>query len=174
MKSEFTLTPLMKMKKFLRRRRFPMVIKTNAELTGDIAELKQKDKDSNKRLNHLSERVDRLEVKTDRIDKNVIELRGSVMDLSKQMNEKFEDIHEQMDERFESMQEQMDKRFESMQNQIDNRFENMQNQMDYRFKETNDKLDNFMQELRQWNRNIEKRLNNVEKLTHIKYDEILS
>ena len=152
MKSEFTLTPLMKMKKFLRRRRFPMVIKTNAELTGDIAELKRKDKDSNKRLNHLSERVDRLEVKTDRIDKNVIELRGSVMDLSKQMNEKFEDIQEQMDERFE----------------------NMQNQMDYRFKETNDKLDNFMQELRQWNRNIEKRLNNVEKLTHIKYDEILS
>ena len=141
MKSEFTLTPLMKMKKFLRRRRFPMVIKTNAELTGDIAELKQKDKDSNKRLNHLSERVDRLEVKTDRIDKNVIELRGSVMDLSKQMNE---------------------------------RFESMQNQMDYRFKETNDKLDNFMQELRQWNRNIEKRLNNVEKLTHIKYDEFLS
>ena len=141
MKSEFTLTPLMKMKKFLRRRRFPMVIKTNAELTGDIAELKRKDKDSNKRLNHLSERVDRLEVKTDRIEKNVIELRGSVMDLSKQMNE---------------------------------RFESMQNQMDYRFKETNDKLDNFMQELRQWNRNIEKRLNNVEKLTHIKYDEILS
>ena len=163
MKSEFTLTPLMKMKKFLRRRRFPMAIKTNAELIGDIDELKQKDKDSNKRLNHLSERVDRLEVKTDRIDKNVIELRGSVMDLSKQMNEKFEDI-----------QEQMDKRFESMQNQIDNRFENMQNQMDERFKETNDKLDNFMQELRQWNRNIEKRLNNVEKLTHIKYDEILS
>ena len=118
-----------------------MVVKTNAELTGDIAELKQKDKDSNKRLNHLSERVDRLEVKTDRIDKNVIELRGSVMDLSKQMNE---------------------------------RFESMQNQMDYRFKETNDKLDNFMQELRQWNRNIEKRLNNVEKLTHIKYDEFLS
>ena len=141
MKSEFTLTPLIKMKKFLKRRRFPMVVKTNAELTGDIAELKQKDKDSNKRLNHLSERVDRLEVKTDRIDKNVIELRGSVMDLSKQMNE---------------------------------RFESMQNQMDYRFKETNDKLDNFMQELRQWNRNIEKRLNNVEKLTHIKYDEFLS
>ncbi|MCI8397542.1 MAG: hypothetical protein HFJ52_08060 [Clostridia bacterium] len=152
MKSEFTLTPLMKMKKFLRRRRFPMAIKTNAELIGDIDELKQKDKDSNKRLNHLSERVDRLEVKTDRVDKSVIELRGSVMDLSKQMNEKFEDIQEQMDKRFESMQ----------------------NQMDYRFKETNDKLDNFMQELRQWNRNIEKRLNNVEKLTHIKYDEILS
>ena len=163
MKSEFTLTPLMKMKKFLKRRRFPMVVRTTAELTVDVAELKQKDKDSNKRLNHLSERVDRLEVKTDRIDKNVIELRGSVMDLSKQMNEKFEDIQEQMDERFESMQ-----------NQIDNRFENMQNQMDERFKETNDKLDNFMQELRQWNRNIEKRLNNVEKLTHIKYDEILS
>lgn len=152
MKSEFTLTPLMKMKKFLRRRRFPMAIKTNAELIGDIDELKQKDKDSNKRLNHLSERVDRLEVKTDRVDKSVIELRGSVMDLSKQMNEKFEDI----------------------QNQMDKRFESMQNQMDYRFKETNDKLDNFMQELRQWNRNIEKRLNNVEKLTHIKYDEILS
>ena len=163
MKSEFTLTPLMKMKKFLRRRRFPMVIKTNAELTGDIAELKRKDKDSNKRLNHLSERVDRLEVKTDKKKKNVIELRGSVMDLSKQMNEKFEDIQEQMDERFENMQNKIDKRFESMQNQVD-----------YRFKETNDKLDNFMQELRQWNRNIEKRLNNVEKLTHIKYDEILS
>ena len=49
-----------------------MVVKTNAELTRNMAELKQKNKDSNKRLNHLSERVDRLEVKTDIIDKNVI------------------------------------------------------------------------------------------------------
>lgn len=105
-------------KKFLKGRKMPMRIKTNEELTRDIDELKNENWGIKKMLKHIAERVGLLEIKADRADKNIIELRGSIVALSEKTDKRFDDMQDQMDRRFNDMQNHMDRRFDSMQDEI--------------------------------------------------------
>ena len=81
-----------------------------------------------------------LKAQTNHITHLEQDLRGEILTLRKDMNDRFE----QVDKRFEQVQEQMNRRFEQVDKrfeQVDKRFECAQEQMNMRFKQAQEQVD---------------------------------